>query len=126
MPAVFPTLGSLGYSAKRGCREILRVYDDGTYRRYLKSSFNHREVNLVLKDVKAATKDAVNAFFDARKLSGSDSEFYLYNPDETTTLDFTGSATTGRHLAIFLEPEFEITRSGRCRWSGSVRIKLLN
>lgn len=126
MPAVFPTLGSLGYEAKHGYRENLRVYENGGYRRYLKSSFNHKELNLSFKGVSQASKDAIVSFFNARKSSVSDSEFFVYNPEETTIVDLSGASGTGRHNAIFLDSELSMTRDGRCRWSGSTRVLLLN
>ena len=126
MPAVFPTFGSIGYEAKHGYREILRVYDNGSYRRYIKSSFNHREINVQFKGISQAVKESVVNFFNARKSSVSDSEFFFYNPEETSTLDLSGVSGTGRHNAIFLDEELRLTRDGRCRWSGSTRVLLLN
>ena len=124
MPAVFPTLGAF-YTAEHGYQETLSVHNDGTYRRYLQSPFNHKALVLTFKSLKQADRDAIEAFFKAR-LSGTDFEFYVYNPEETTVVDLSGVSTTGRHNAIFADDTLEFTRSGKCRWDGSSRILLLN
>lgn len=119
-------MGSIGYEIKQSYRETLRTYDDGSYRRYLRSGFNHQEINLSFKGISQSVKASIITFFNARKSSVSDSEFYLYNPEETTVVDLSGASGTGRHTAIFLDSELSFTRDGRCRWSGSTRILLLN
>ena len=127
MPAVFPHFGSLGYSAGHGYRQVMRHYDDGKYRRYRRSAFNHKELTLNFEGVKESVKNDVVNFFNARMAAASnDFEFYVYNPEETSTIDLTGTATTGRHLAIFADEELQVTRDGKCRWSFTVRMKLLN
>ena len=126
MPSVFPTLGSFGYTAEHGYREKLTSYNDGMYRRNLRSTFNHRHLVLEFKGIKQAEKDAIVSFFKARKSSAVDDQFYVYNPEETTVVDLSGASTTGRHTAIFLDDTLEFSRSGRCRWSGSTRVFFLN
>ena len=126
MPSVFPTQGAYGYTAEHGYREKLTIYNDGMYRRNLRSTFNHRQLVLEFQGIKQADKEAIETFFKARKSSTVDDQFYVYNPEETTVVDLSGASTTGRHTAIFLDDTLEFTRNGKCRWSGSTRIFLLN
>lgn len=124
--AVFPHIGHIGYPAKDAYRQLVREYDDGGYRRYRRSSFNHREVVLKFTRVSKTMKDDVVAFFRARVSSATDFEFTFYHPEETNTVDPTGASPTGRHTARFGDDELEVTRSGRCTWSFDVRVVLLN
>ena len=123
---VFPTMGCVGYSSSHQYRETLRVYDDGTYRRRLRPTFDHRVIGLEFKGIKQSVKDSIISFFNARKSSSSDDRFFFYNPEETSTVDLTGAATTGRHTAIFIEETLQFVRDGRLRWSGSARFFLLD
>lgn len=127
MPTVFPHMGSIGYSAGHGYRQVMRHYDNGAYRRYRRSTFNHKELVLNFEGVKESVKNDVVTFFNARMAAASsDFEFYVYNPEEVSTVDGSGQSATGRHLAIFADDELQVTRDGKCRWSFTIRMKLLN
>ncbi len=118
---------SVGYGSGVEFKEILRVYPNRTYRRYLKNNAAHETRKLVFESLSQSKYDSIISFFIARKQqTGSDQEFYLYDPDEVSAIDPTGVSTTGRHTAIFLDSVIEFTRSGRCSYSGEINILLLN
>jgi len=129
--AIFPVMASQGYSSRTGIKgEVLRVYANLGYRRYRKSNAIHRSRTLVFQNISKTAYESIVNFFVARKQvsggSGSDHEFIIYDPDQTSVIDLTGAATTGKHTAIFLDDEINFTRSGRCRWSGEVNVLFLN
>ncbi|MEW6212312.1 MAG: hypothetical protein AB1631_28550 [Acidobacteriota bacterium] len=126
MPAVYPVMPVVGYTFGDEFSSVLRRYADGTYRRWMNSTFNWQFRVLLHEDIKQADKDAVKSFFVARWSSSGDFEFYWYDPEVVSTIDLTGASLTGRHTAIFEEPRLEFTRSGRCRWSTEIPIRLLN
>ena len=123
---VFPTMGSIGYTSEHHYREILRVYDDGSYRRRLRPTFDHQMITLEFKGIKQSVKDSIITFFNARKSSSSDDQFFFYNPEETSTVDLTAATVLGRHRAIFLDDTLQFVRDGRLRWSGSTKFFLLD
>lgn len=113
--------------ARTGVRETLRVYDDLSYRRYLKSTAVHDVRELSFDEISQSEYEAIKAFFQARKTaSGSDDQFYVYDPNVVNAVDLTGTSATGRHLAIFLSDEISFTRDGPCSYSGSVTVLFLN
>ncbi|MCI0488919.1 MAG: hypothetical protein L0229_20195 [Blastocatellia bacterium] len=125
--AVFPVMPSFGYSSSVEFRETLRVYDDLNHRSYLKSTAAHTHRALSFEELSKTEKDSIEAFFIARKqASGSDREFFVYDPDEVDAIDISGVSTTGRHTAIFTDTGIAFTRSGPCTWSGQVNVLFLN
>ena len=119
----FPYLGSWGYSEKHEVKHLVRVYDDLTYRRYLRAATIHRKLNLQFNAQPEARKEAIKTFWDARMLATTqaDFEFFCWNPEETLV----ASGATGRWVGIFDGNEIEFTRSGLCRWNFNLSIYLL-
>jgi hypothetical protein len=127
MPTVFPIEAHFGSDHGIEAPEFFRRYADGTYRRVLEANVMTRDIRLVLKNMGESERDALDAFFTARKLStGSGCEFYIYDFDEVDDIDLTGASTTGRHLAVFLDKRITIPRNGPCSWSCSLSIALLD
>jgi len=127
MPTVFPVLGHQGNSDRAQYNQILRRYPDNSYRRYKRSNINLREIVLSFRGISKTDKEAIINFFNARmQASTSDFEFFVYNPQETSTLDPTGASATGRHLAIFGQDDCEFEMTGKCRFSGTILFFLLN
>lgn len=128
MPEVFPYFSQIGYESSHGYRENLREYDDGTYRRYLRSVFNHRKLTLKFTSISKTKMETIRDFFNGRKSSTSDSEFIIYDRDETDLAgpDLSGMDPVGQHKAMFLDSEIVFTREGKCRWGTTVRVKLLS
>jgi hypothetical protein len=126
--AVFPVQPSYGYSSGVSFDEVMRVYADLSYRRYLKSSAAHKTRALQFEDLSQSEKDSIEAFFIARKQeTGANSgAFYCYDPDQVNQPDPTGTSTTGRHTAIFLDSEIDFTRDDACSYSGSVNVLFLD
>jgi hypothetical protein len=125
--AVFPVQASYGYTASAEIKEALKVYDDLSYRRYVRSNAIHETRALVFDDISKTEYDDIMAFFIARKQeTGTDDQFYIYDPDEVNEIDLDGSSSTGRHTAIFLDSRIEFTRDGPCNYSGSVNVLFLD
>lgn len=127
MPAVFPVQARIGYGGAVEYREHQRVYDDLSYRVNRRSTAAHEKRSLSLTNISQAQFDAVKAFFKARKsAAASDYAFYVYDPDAVSSIDLTGSSATGRHTAIFTDPEMQYTRVGRCRYSLTLNVLFLD
>lgn len=127
MPSVFPVMPSLGYSTGVEYKEALQVYDDLSYRRYLRSVTAHETRQLEFRGISQTDFDAIKSFFKARKAAlTSDHPFYVYDADVVSAIDPTGVSATGRHTAIFLDAAMNFTREGRCRYSGSLAVLFLN
>ena len=124
MPAlVFPYLGSIGASYEWSVPRQTRRYDDGSKRSYLKSATLHRTLTLTFSSVSKTKKETIQAFIEARLLDGA--EFYVYNPQQTSTVDLSGATTTGRHTADeIIGDTMSWTQSGKCSFSGEVQFFL--
>lgn len=122
--ATFPVKARYGSSIAREYKEVQRVYDGGTYRRYLKASFEHKRLKLEFKGMTQAQRSSIETFFEARKANttSTDYEFLVYNPDENET----NTGSTGRYRAIFTEATLTFTREGPCRWNSSIEFFLLD
>lgn len=129
MTAVFPFIGSYGYSFKRHMSQFLRELEDGTYRRYRRSTVIQKSCNLQVKDVRRTTRDAINTMWEAAQNTAAIGtyEFYFYSPEEVdiSGFDILGISATGRYKAIFLDPDLVWTRTGSCRWSTALNIKIV-
>jgi len=120
-------MASYGYTASAEIREALKVYDDLSYRRYKRSDEIHHARSLVFDDISKTEYESIVDFFIARKQeTGTDDQFYIYDPDEVNEIDLDGSSSTGRHTAIFLDSRIEFTRDGPCNYSGSVNVLFLD
>jgi hypothetical protein len=127
MPSVFPVQPSLGYGTGASFEEIQRVYADLSYRRYLKSSAAHKMRALSFDELSQSEYESIEAFFIARKqATGSGAEFYVYDPNQVNSIDLSGSSTTGRHTAIFLDSEINFTREDQCSYSGRLNVLFLD
>lgn len=94
MPAVFPFLGVVGYEAEHRFEQISRDFPDGTYRRYLRSAFNHKTLNLQFSDFSKDDKNSIVNFFNARQASAP-----LANPTTAPTAaeGAAGNVNVGTH-----------------------------
>lgn len=127
MPQVFPVMPCYGYGSGVSFDEIQRVYPDLSYRRYLKSTSPHKTRALKFDDLSQSEKDVIEAFFIARKQAvAPNDQFYVYDPDQVSSIDLTGTSTTGRHTAIFLDSECNFTRDDACTYSGSLNVLFLD
>lgn len=117
--ATFPSLGHFGNSYEVSVRRIRRRYDDGTQRSYTRSPFKHRVLTLTWNRVSQSVRDTVQNFIEARLVDNA--EFTIYNPHETTTLDLTGVATTGRHTCDeIIGDTASWTMDANCRYSATI------
>ncbi|HKQ06601.1 MAG TPA: hypothetical protein VJ464_15820 [Blastocatellia bacterium] len=135
---VFPYIGYYGSTARHAYRATEREYDNGDYRRYVRSNFNHREITLVFEDIAQDERDAITEFFNARMSSTDDFEFTVYVFEETSAgqfsnggivyeVDISALEETGQHKARFPSDFLlEWTLSGSCSWDTSLTIKLLD
>jgi hypothetical protein len=124
MPSTtFPYISMLGYTEELEAKEILEIYDDLTYDRYLNSDDIHVILNNTFREIGETQKNSLKSHWKARKLATSpaDFEFYIYNPEET----FEMTGTTGRYVGIYLEPGVSFDRSGKCTWNVSMPVLLL-
>jgi hypothetical protein len=124
---VFPYIGYEGSTGKHRYWADEKEYADGSYRRYVQSTFNHREVTLNFEDVGRDVKVAITDFFNARMSSVTDYEFILFVFEETATVDISAMDETGQHKARFpSDAELDWTLTGPCDWSAQLTIKLLD
>ena len=127
MPSVFPVMPSYGYGAGVSFEEILRVYADLSYRRYLRANAAHKTRALKFDELSQSEYDSIEAFFVARKQAAAPGDqFYVYDPNVVNSIDGTGASTTGRHTAIFLDSEISFTRDDACSYSGSLNVLFLD
>lgn len=135
---VFPYLGFYGSTARHAYRATEREYDNGDYRRYIRSNFHHREITLVFEDISQDEKEVITEFFNARMSNTDDYEFIIYVFEETLggeyvvdgkvyEVDISAMEVAGQHKARFASDfELEWNLSGPCSWDTSLTIKLLD
>ena len=121
--ATFPYLSHLGYTEEFEAQEILEIYADLTYRRYLDAAEIHRILNCTFREIGETQKNTIKSFWIARKSATTDAdfEFLIYNPEET----YVTTGSTGRYYGIFLEPGFSVDRVGKCTWNIDFPVLLL-
>lgn len=126
--ALFPYLGTVGYSNRWTANHRVRVYGNNEWRRYVRSNavrFQKR-VSLQFNDYTQAKVDTIVAFMEARWnaaiASPNDFAFTMYNPFETYVM----TGTTGYYNAIFEHDEFEIENVGFCTYNLQLEFLLLS
>lgn len=117
--AIFPYLGSYGGSDETDFEGVIRDYEDGTEREYYKSTFKKRTIELPLNNLSKTKRDAIEAFYIANKKL----DILIYLWPETSTVDLTGTATTGRHTARIRSP-LRFTNRGSCSYDTTLTFKL--
>lgn len=125
--AVFPYLGSYGYSGKTVAPGILKIYPNLAYRFYKNASVSKKTRVIVFKRYSQTKFDTIQSFFDANQFSA----FTVYDPGSgVTSVDPTGASGTGRHTALFYAqdgspPEFDWSNVGRCLYDISIEVVFL-
>jgi hypothetical protein len=114
--ANFPYLGHWGMTDESDYRSILRVYDDGSYREYRKSTFKHRIVTIPFKGISKTKRDAIEAFYNTNRFI----DITLYVWPEATVVG-TGTSHTARIVGALL-----FTNQSNCRYDTQVTFRLLN
>lgn len=126
--SVLPVQPSYGSGSSVEFDELMRMYADLSYRRYLKSTAAHEMRSLTFDELSQTEYNSLKSFFIARKqaTTGGDDKFVVYDSDVVNAPDTSGTSLTGKHTAIFLDSKIEFTRDGPCSWSGSLNVLFLD
>lgn len=125
--AVFPYLGSYGYSGETDAPGVLRLYPNLGYRFYKRAAVDKDMVTLVFKRYNQTKFDAIRAFFKTNRFL----TFTIYDPSSgVTAVDGAGASSTGRHTAIFAAddgspPKLTWSSIGRCVYDIEVSVIFL-
>ena len=134
---VFPSVGEVGYTSEDSYDQVLRTYPDGSYRRYLRGSFDQEVITLHFTSASLQTMQAIKAHFKGCMSGTTPFEFLFYNPDEFSgTVDTSGTNATGLYRAIYAVGADDVraqnsqatlswTRTGKCSWGADIPILLL-
>jgi hypothetical protein len=114
--ANFPYLGSFGGSDETDYRSNLRVYDDGSQREYVKSSFKHRTIVVPIKSASKTKRDTLESFYNSNRFVN----VTLYFWPEATAV---GTGTS--HNARIVGP-LTITNVSNCRFDMEFTFRLLD
>lgn len=120
---VFPFIGSYGTGWTTRYPDFVREYNDGDTDVYEQGADFSHYITINVKAVRKTMRNSIHTFWMTKK-AASDKEFYIYNPDEISSVDLTGATTTGRWIGLFVEQEINWTRDGRCRYSTTIKIKV--
>jgi len=113
--ANWPYLGSWGMTDETDYRSIVRVYDDGSFREYRKSTFKHRIVTIPFKSISKTKRDAIESFYNTNRFL----TIQLYVWPESTAVG-SGTPHDARIVGALV-----FTNQSNCRYDTTVTFRLL-
>ena|SRR6185436_422450 len=114
--ANFPVLGSFGGSDETDYKSTIRIYDDGSFREYRKSTFKHRIITIPIKSASKTKRDTLESFYNTNRFVN----VTLYFWPEATAV---GTGTS--HNARIVGP-LTITNVSSCRFDMQFTFRLLD
>lgn len=124
---IFPYIGSYGNENEFEVDEFIREYDNGDVGVNPRAAVSKDRVTLRFNNISKVKRNAIVVFWKAHKLATTygTKTFYFYNPQEATQVDIDTDSGTGKYIGIFVDPKLNIGHSGRCRFSGTINIRIV-